>query len=67
MRAAQAQWLLTMLMTNERTAIGGLLIMAIGFGSLLELRPIRVANYLPALIIAPAIVAVLHAYGVIGF
>jgi uncharacterized protein len=49
------------------TAVGGLLIMAIGFGSLLELRPIRVANYLPALVIAPIITAVLHAYGVSGF
>jgi uncharacterized protein len=65
--AAQAQALLTTPMINEMTAVGGLLIMAIGFGSLLELRPIRVANYLPALVIAPLIVAVLHAFGVSGF
>jgi uncharacterized membrane protein YqgA involved in biofilm formation len=65
--AAQAQSLLTTPMVNEMTAVGGLLIMAIGFGSLLELRPIRVANYLPALVIAPAIVAGLHAFGVSGF
>jgi uncharacterized membrane protein YqgA involved in biofilm formation len=65
--AVQAQALLTTPMINEMTAVGGLLIMAIGFGSLLELRPIRVANYLPALAIAPVIVAVLHAYGVSGF
>ena len=65
--AAQAQSLLTTPMITEMTAVGGLLIMAIGFGSLLELRPIRVANYLPALVIAPAIVAALHALGVSGF
>ena len=65
--AAQAQALLTTPMINELTAVGGLLIMAIGFGSLLELKPIRVANYLPALVIAPVIVAVLHALGVSGY
>ena len=43
------------------TAAGGLMIMGIGAGVLLELRPIRVANYLPALVIAPAIAAILHA------
>jgi uncharacterized membrane protein YqgA involved in biofilm formation len=65
--AAQAQSLLTTPMIDEMTAVGGLLIMAIGVGALLELRPIRVANYLPALVIAPLIVAVLHAYGVSGY
>jgi len=65
--AAQAQSVLTTPMINEMTAVGGLLIMAIGFGSLLEMRPIRVANYLPALVIAPLIVVGLHAYGVSAF
>lgn len=62
--AVQAQALLTPAMIAEMTAAGGLLIMGIGFGALLELRPIRVANYLPALVIAPLIVAVLTALGV---
>jgi uncharacterized membrane protein YqgA involved in biofilm formation len=65
--AAQAQVLLTEPMIREMTAAGGLLIMGIGVGVLLELRPIRVANYLPALVIAPAIVAILHALGISGF
>ncbi len=65
--AGLAQSVLTTPMITEMSATGGLLIMAIGFGSLLELRPIRVANYLPALIIAPVIVAILHALGVAGF
>jgi uncharacterized membrane protein YqgA involved in biofilm formation len=54
-------------MQDEMTAAGGLLMMAIGVGALFELRPIRVANYLPALFVAPLIVAVLHALGVEGF
>lgn len=62
--AVQAQALLTPAMIAEMTAAGGLLIMGIGVGALLELRPIRVANYLPALVIAPLIVAVLTALGV---
>ena len=65
--AAQAQSLLTTPMINEMTAAGGLLIMGIGVGPLLELRPIRVANYLPALFIAPLIVAILHILGVAGY
>jgi uncharacterized protein len=65
--ASQAQNVLTPAMINEMTAAGGLMIMAIGFSALLELRPIRVANYLPALFIAPAIVGILAALGVAGF
>ncbi len=65
--AAQADKFLTMPMIDEMTATGGLLVMGIGFSALLELRPIRVANYLPALVIAPVTVAVLHALGMAGF
>jgi hypothetical protein len=64
--AAQAQAVLTTPMTAELTAAGGLLMMGIGV-SMLELRPIRVANYLPALAIAPLIAAILHLMGVAGF
>jgi uncharacterized protein len=65
--AVQAQAMLTEPMIAEMTAVGGLLIMGIGVGPLLELRAIRVANYLPALAIAPLIVVVLHSMGVSGF
>jgi len=65
--AGLAQNVLTTPMINEMTATGGLLVMAIGVSALLELKPIRVANYLPALIIAPVIVAILHALGVVGY
>ncbi len=57
--AFQAQSLLTEAMIAEMTATGGILIIGIGISSLLELKPIRVGNFLPALVIAPLIVAVL--------
>jgi hypothetical protein len=54
-----AGWLkgvLSAAMVNEMTATGGLLIVGIGL-QLLEIRRIRVANLLPALVIAPVAVA----------
>ncbi len=45
-------------MITEISAVGGLLIAAIGF-KLLDVKNIRIANFLPALVVAPAIVAVL--------
>lgn len=51
---------LTDLETAELTAAGGIAVLAIGLG-LLELKSIKVANFLPALIVAPLIAAVLHA------
>src|SRR3989337_2403817 len=57
--AAQAQALVTPEMMAEMTAVGGVLLLGISVSSLLELKPIRVGNFLPALIIAPIIVALL--------
>jgi uncharacterized membrane protein YqgA involved in biofilm formation len=56
-----ASWikdLLTQPIITELTAVGGLLIIGTGI-NVLEIKPIRVGNLLPALIIAPAIVAIL--------
>ncbi len=61
--AAQAQAFLTDPMIAEMTATGGILIMGIGISSLLELKPIRVGSFLPALIIAPIVVAVVARFG----
>jgi uncharacterized membrane protein YqgA involved in biofilm formation len=55
--AAQAQSVLTEPMTAEMTAVGGILLMGIAVGSLLELRPIRTGNLLPALFVTPLLVA----------
>ncbi|MBN1669075.1 MAG: DUF554 domain-containing protein [Anaerolineales bacterium] len=51
-------------MMDEMTAVGGLLLVAIAISSLLEIKPIRSGNFLPALAIAPILVAVLTALGI---
>ena len=61
--AGYAKAILTDAMIAEMTATGGIMIMGIGVGSLLELKPIRVGNFLPALIVAPLIVYVLKVLG----
>ncbi len=40
----------------EMTAVGGVLLMGLAISSLLEIKPIRVGNFLPALFAAPLIV-----------
>lgn len=57
--AAQAQSFVSTAMMNEMSATGGLILMSISIGGLLELKPIRSANFLPALVIAPCLVAIL--------
>ncbi len=54
--AAWARALLTDPMVTEMSAAGGLIIVGIGL-VILELKPIRVANLLPALLFAPVLVA----------
>jgi hypothetical protein len=60
--ASQAQALFTEAMIAEMTAVGGILLLGIAISSLLELKPIRVGNFLPALAGAPLIVALLAAF-----
>jgi uncharacterized membrane protein YqgA involved in biofilm formation len=57
--AFQVQSIVTPPMMNEMSATGGLILMAIAIGSLLEIKPIRSGNYLPALMIAPLITFIL--------
>ncbi len=54
--AAQAQSFLTAPMTAEMTAVGGILLMGLAISSLLEIKPLRVGNLLPALAVAPLLV-----------
>lgn len=54
---------MTQPMINEMTAVGGILILGIGL-ILLDVKKVRVANFLPALIIAPLIVAIATALGI---
>jgi uncharacterized protein len=62
--AAQLNNVVNPAMMAEMTAVGGVLLLGIAISSLLELKPIRVGNFLPALAIAPAIVAILAAMGI---
>jgi uncharacterized membrane protein YqgA involved in biofilm formation len=50
------------LQTAELTAAGGIAVLAIALG-LLELKAIKVANFLPALVVAPLLAGILHAFG----
>ncbi len=58
-----AQTWLTEPMVGEMTATGGVLLLGIGL-VLLEVKRVRVANFLPALLIAPLIVAALDGLGI---
>ena len=57
--AQQLQNIMTNDMIAELTATGGLLLIGIAISSLLEIKRIRVGNFLPGLIISPLIVLLL--------
>ena len=50
--------------TNEMTAVGGVILMGIAISSLLNLKRIRVGNMLPGLVIAVVIVLLLTQFGI---
>jgi len=55
--AAQVQAWVSPAMMTEMSAVGGVILLAIAISSLLELKAIRAANFLPALVIAPLLAA----------
>jgi len=57
--AAQLNSVITPAMMSELTAVGGVLLLGIAVSSLLEIKPIRVGNFLPSLAVAPLLVALL--------
>jgi uncharacterized protein len=57
--AGKLDAIISVAMMNELTATGGILLMGVGISSLLEIKKIRVGNFLPALVIAPLIVYIL--------
>jgi len=61
--AHQLSAVLSDAMINEMTATGGVLLMGLSLSSLLEIKKIRVGNFLPALAVAPLIVYVLSLFG----
>jgi uncharacterized membrane protein YqgA involved in biofilm formation len=62
--AAQAQTFLDEVMLAEMSAVGGVLLLGLAIGTLLELRPIRAGNLLPALLVAPLLVFLLRFLGI---
>lgn len=59
MLAAQVQTIFNQPMIDEMTATGGLLLLGIAMSSLLEIKSVRIGNFLPALFIAPFLVFLL--------
>jgi len=62
--AHQLNAIVTDPMMAEMTATGGVILMGVAFSNLLEIKKMRVGNFLPALIIAPLIVWVLSLFGI---
>jgi uncharacterized membrane protein YqgA involved in biofilm formation len=62
--AQQAQMIFSEAMIAEMSAVGGVLLIGLAISSLLEIKPIRVGNFLPAIVVAPLIVALLTALNV---
>jgi uncharacterized membrane protein YqgA involved in biofilm formation len=61
--AAQASTVLTPLMMSEMSAVGGVLLLGIAIDNLLEIRSLKIGNFLPAIALAPLIVAILSSLG----
>ncbi len=60
--ANQLNAIITDPMMAEMTATGGILLMGVGISNLLEIKKIRVGNFLPALAVAPLIVWILSLF-----
>lgn len=58
--AEQLRPLTTGLMLSEMTAVGGLVLMAVGVSSVLNLQKIRVGSFIPALFTTPLLVYILQ-------
>jgi hypothetical protein len=61
--AAQLDRVVNAVMMAEMTAAGGVILLGIAISSMLELKPIRVGSFLPALAIAPLLVALVDWIG----
>lgn len=63
--AVQVQSIATTVMMDEMSAVGGIILLGIAIGSLLEIKPIRAANFIPALVISPVVTAILVYFGLV--
>ena len=62
--ANQMQFLMTDVMLNEISALGGVMLIGLAFSSLMEIRKIRVANFLPGFLIVPFMVLIFRHFGI---
>lgn len=60
--AGQLSAIVTNPMMNEMTATGGVILLGLAISNLLEIKKIRVGNFLPALVVAPLIVWILSLF-----
>ncbi|HEX2981753.1 MAG TPA: DUF554 domain-containing protein, partial [Anaerolineaceae bacterium] len=60
--ASHVNALVTPAMMTEMTAVGGVILAGIAISSILEIKKIRVGSFLPALFIAPLIVAIMELF-----
>lgn len=58
--AGQLNAIVTVPMMNEMTATGGVILLGLAISNLLEIKKIRVGNFLPALAVAPLIVWIIE-------
>lgn len=61
--AGQLNALVTAPMLNEMTAAGGVILIGLAISGILEIKKIRMGNFLPALVVAPLIVWILSLLG----
>jgi uncharacterized membrane protein YqgA involved in biofilm formation len=61
--ASQLQFLMTDVLLQEISAVGGLMLIAIALSSLLEIKKIRVASFLPAFLLVPLLVWLFKVFG----
>ncbi len=62
--ATQLQFIMSEQVLAEFSAIGGIMLMGIAVSSLLEVKKIRVANFLPGFIILPLVIWVFNLFGI---
>jgi uncharacterized membrane protein YqgA involved in biofilm formation len=62
--ADQMQFLMSDVMLNEISALGGVMLIGLSFSSLMEIRKIRVANFLPGFLIVPFMVLIFRYFGI---
>lgn len=60
--AGQLSAIVTEAMMNEMTATGGVILLGLAISNLLEIKKIRVGNFLPALAVAPLIVWIIESF-----